>query len=168
MIRVCKICGKQFEGRSNKEICSAACRQEAKVRYMKEYRSANREKIQQKQKEWYCKQLARKPKITSSDNIALDIEPEPQPEPQPEPAPKLKPKNYIPDKFKGSSWGKKYYKALRIDKIVMLSSALSEYGIEYLSYGQLSAMFESGCYSKLLNRVLTIKVEERRENEKQA
>lgn len=157
MIRVCKICGKEFEGRSNKEICSAACRQEAKVRYMKEYRSANREKIQQKQKEWYCKQLVRKPKITSSDNIPLEIEPEPQPKP----APKLKPKNYIPDKFKGSSWGKKYYKALRIDKIVMLSSALSQYGIEHLSYGKLSAMFESGRYFTLLNKVLTIKAEER-------
>lgn len=161
MIRVCKICGKEFEGRANNTLCSGVCRMEAKRRYQNEYRSLNRDKIKQQQHENYCKRKIGAPTIASSDNIALDFALDPQTKTEAKPT-KREP---MPDKFKGSLWGRKYYKTDRMEKIVMLSSALSKYGIEKLSYGQLSAMFESGRYFSLLNRVLTIKAEERSKHE---
>lgn len=164
MIRVCKICGREFEGRANRDYCSAVCRMEGKRRYQQEYRELNRDKVKQQQHEKYCKRKQGALTIARSDNIALDFDLDPQPKPEAKPT-KREP---MPDKFKGSQWGRKYYRADRMDKIVMLSSALSKYGIEKLSYGQLSAIFESGRYFTLLKRVLAIKAEERRNYEKQA
>lgn len=161
MIKICKICGREFEGRANRDYCSGQCRMEAKNRYMKQYRQENRDKIKKQQHDIYRQKCCKVATIAKSDNIALEFETEPKPKP----IPRLKPKNYMPDKFKGSNWGRKYYKADRLDKIVMLSSALSKYEIEHLSYGKLSAMFESGRYFSLLNRVLTIKAEERSKHE---
>lgn len=77
--------------------------------------------------------------------------------------PKTKP---MPESYKASSWGKTYYKAERLDRIVMLSRALSEYNLEKLTYGYLSAMYETGAYMRLLNQVLKIKELEVKKSEK--
>ncbi len=157
MIRTCIICGKQFEGRANATICSGVCRLEYKRRYQIKYKSLNREKVKEQQRKSYAKNYSAAVNITSSDNIALNIAPDPKPKRKPKP--KLK---YRPEIFKDSQWGRDYYKSDRLVQISMLSAALSKYEIEHLSYGQLSLIDGTEKYYSYLKQVLNIKKQEER------
>lgn len=147
---ICKICGREFEGRANRMYCSDTCRFEAHKDYQKEYYQKNREKINAKNKEWLRKKYSKyyTPK-------APDIEPSPEPEPKPEPK-KKKPLR----KYKGSAWAKIYSDADRLTRISMLSCELDHYKIAKLSYGFLSTLWETPKYERLLQQVLKIKQKE--------
>ena len=149
MIKVCTICGKTYEGRFNSKVCSFECKAEAKRRYQVQYKKDNKEAIKYYNARWYAKSHGG-PMPTrerkNMDTISLKQQ-------------KGK-KVRIPDIYRFSKWGRKYYQAERLDRIVMLSTALYEYGIERLTYGYLSAMYENGRYMTLLYKVLKIKDEE--------
>lgn len=147
MIRVCIICGKEFEGRYNASVCSGVCRIEYQRRYQQQYKQKNKDYIQNYNKRWYAMHNNKPlPKKVSKEDIIANIV-------------TLKvrePKKVMPDIYKGSSWGKRYWKADRLDRIVYLSSALSKHGLSYLTYGQLSAIYEEKKYMDLLYKVLLL------------
>ena len=153
MIKKCIICGKEFENIRNAKTCSKACRAEAIKKYQREYRRSNWDIIKDKQKEYYDNRFQRKQ--VNEDIIVGQVVKVYKPKKMP-----------MPDSYKASSWGKTYYKAERLDRIVMLSRALSEYNLEKLTYGYLSAMYETGAYMRLLNQVLKIKELEVKKSEK--
>ena len=150
MIKACRICGKQFEGRANRELCSAACRIEAKKIYQREYKKSHYEAIKTYQRVNWAKRKAIEKafNITKSDNIALNsaaAAPDPKRKPKP-----LEHKKIATD----SKWAKTYAKADRLTKISMLSCALDKLGIAHLSYGQLSTKWLTHEYYSLLQQVL--------------
>lgn len=158
MIKTCKICGNQFEGRANREYCSGVCKMEAKRRYQQNYKKINYEKIKSYQRTYYPKRKATEKglNITESDNIALDIAaaaPAPKPKKKPKP---LEHKKIATD----SKWAKTYAAADRLTKISMLSWALDKLGIAHLSYGQLSTKWLTNEYYSLLQQVLNRAKEE--------
>lgn len=158
MIKACRICGKQFEGRANREICSASCRIEAKKIYQREYKKSHYEKIKSYQRENWAKRKAIEKafNITKSDNIAINSAAA-----APDPKRKRKPKPLYHKKIAtDSKWAKTYTKADRLTKISMLSWALDKLGIAHLSYGQLSTKWLTNEYYSLLQQVLNRAKEE--------
>lgn len=153
MIKVCKICGKEFEGRANSCICSGACRLEAQKEYQKEYKKRYPDKVKARQRKWWNDNRAFMPEIKSSDNIALANVSDPKPK-------ESKKKKKAEPKYTGSQWAEDYTTADRLTKISMLSKELSKYDIVHLSYGVLSTMWDSGRYEALLHKVLRIKEQE--------
>lgn len=155
MIVKCRICGKEFNGRANASICSAACRAEARKEYQKKYRMLYPNKVKDRQRKWWSENRAKMPEIKSSDNIDLanvsvaDLTPEQA----------IKKRKSKP-KYTGSKWADNYTNADRLTKISMLSNELSKYEIAHLSYGVLSTMWDSGRYEALLHKVLRIKEQE--------
>lgn len=149
MIKACRICGKQFEGRANRELCSAACRIEAKKIYQREYKKSHYEAIKTYQRVNWAKRKAIEKAygLTQSNNIALDSAVDPKP---------LYHKKIATD----SKWAKTYTKADRLTKISMLSWALDKLGIAHLSYGQLSTKWLTNEYYSLLQQVLNRAKEE--------
>lgn len=143
MIVTCRICGRKFEGRANACICSGVCRLEANRRNMERYRRANPEKYKQRQRDYWNRTHAKKEPVTkkSSEDPEKVTKPEPKP---------LKHKKIAKD----SEWAKKYAAADRLTKIAMLSGALSKLEIEHVNYGQLSLIWLSDEYYKLLQQVL--------------
>lgn len=152
MIRVCRICGKEFEGRANSCICSGTCRLEAQKEYQKKYRMLYPDKVKDRQRKWWNDNRAKKPEIKSSDNIALANVATSEPKPK-----KVEPK------YTGSKWADDYTKADRLTKISMLSKELSKYDIAHVGYGVLSNMWDSGRYEALLHKVLRIKEQEEKQ-----
>ena len=151
MIRSCKICGKQFEGRADATLCSGTCRLEAKRRYAKEYRECHGDRVRAAQRKWWNNNRAKPVVISQSDNLDLTFES----------APKKKNKKKTPEpKYTGSKWAKVYTKANRLTKISMLSWQLSKLEIAHLSYGELSLIWDTEKYNNLLYKVLKIKQEE--------
>lgn len=151
MIKVCKVCGKEFEGKANSTVCSGVCRLEYQKEYQKKYKKENRDYLSNYNRRWYAMRnnMPIPKKVTKDQINNLDVEVVKNSD-------IIKPKpKAIPDIYKASSWGRKYYKAERLDRIIFLSSALSRHGIAYMSYGQLSAIYESGRYMKLLYQVLS-------------
>lgn len=153
MIRTCIVCGKQFEGRGNKKVCSGICRLENKRLYQAQYRKLYPEKCKKTWNDCYHK------KREAQRKLDIKITPDPKPKRKKQP---------MPDIYKSSEWGKDYYRADRLTQISMLSGELSKYEIANVSYGYLSAIFESGRYFSLLKQILSIKAEERRSNEIQS
>ena len=151
MIKACRICGKQFEGRANRELCSAACRIEAKKIYQREYKKSHYEEIKTYQRVNWAKRKAIEKafNITKSDNIDLDSAAAAPPKPKRKPKP-LEHKKIATD----SKWAKKYAEADRLTKIAMLSWALDKLEIAHLSYGQLSTKWLTHEYYSLLQQVL--------------
>lgn len=154
MIKICKVCGKEFEGKANSTVCSGVCRLEYQKQYQIQYKQENKDYLKNYNKRWYAmhnnQPVPKKvSKQDSLDNIVCLKKPN-------------KPKA-MPDTYKASSWGRKYWKAERLDKIVMLSSALSKWNIARLSYGQLSAIFESGRYMTMLYDVLSLEEQAKHE-----
>ena len=158
--RECIVCGKLFLGRPNSNVCSGACRLESKRRYMAKYREENSEKIAEDKRKWYFRKKG-----------AAFV---PKPKPKEEAAtPKedtlelvnvKNPKNYYLNSqsriiCKDSRWGRKYLKRDRLDQIVMLSTELSQLGIERLTYGYLSAIrdLDQRRYLRLLKAVVDAK-----------
>jgi len=150
MIRVCKICGKEFNGRPNASLCSGACRLAAQRIYQKEYNLRNPEKSKAAKRAYWNRTHNKEDAvtITDSDNLDLTFEPVKRK--------KKKSKKRLP-KYKGSKWADVYSKADRLTRISMLSGALSKYEIEHLSYGYLSLIWDTEKYKRLLDRVLKIK-----------
>lgn len=153
MIVKCRICGKEFKGRANASICSAACRAEARKEYQKKYRMLYPDKVKARQRKWWNENRAVMPEIKSSDNIALANVSEPKPKAS-------KKKKKVEPKYTGSKWADYYTKADRLTKISMLSKELSKYDIAHLSYGSLSTLWNTGRYEALLHKVLRIKEQE--------
>ena len=156
MKKICKVCGKEFEGRVNSTVCSGTCRIEYQKQYQLKYKQENKEYVKNYNQRWYAmhsnQPVSKKiPEEVLNNVVTLKAQ--------------KKPKT-MPDNYKASSWGRKYWKADRLDKIVMLSSALSKWNLERLTYGQLSAIFESGRYMTLLYKVL--RLEEGLKNEADA
>lgn len=160
MIRTCTICGKQFEGRPNSNVCSGACRLESKRRYMAKYREENSEKIAEDKRKWYFRKKG------------AAFVPKPKPKEEAAPAKEdtlelINVKNtngyFIAHSAKtickDSRWGRKYLKRDRLEQIVMLSAELSQHGIARISYGYLSAMwtYEPRRYLNLLKAVVDAK-----------
>lgn len=149
MIRVCRICGKEFKGRANSCICSGTCRLEAQKEYQKKYRMLYPNKVKARQREWWNKNRAVKPEITKPKQNTTEW---------------LKEENKKHKQYKKlcerSEWGEQYYNADRITKISMLSGELSKYEIAHLSYGSLSTLWNTGRYEALLHKVLRIKEQE--------
>lgn len=159
MIRICKICGKQFEGRANASICGGACRLEAKREYQRKYKLSNYEKIKSQKRAYWNKTHPKEDPVTiaHSDNIALDGVAAAPPDPKPKRKPKpLEHKKIATD----SKWAKTYAKADRLTKISMLSCALDKLGITHLSYGQLSTKWLTHEYYSLLQQMLNRAKEE--------
>lgn len=150
MIRVCKICGKEFEGRANASICSGACRLAAQRIYQKEYNLRNPDKAKASKRAYWNKTHAKEAAvtITDSDNLDLTFEPVKRK--------KKKSKKRLP-KYKGSKWAEVYSNSDRLTRIAMLSGELSKYEIAHLSYGALSLIWDTEKYKRLLDRVLKIK-----------
>jgi len=145
MIIKCIVCGKEFDGRGNKKVCSGVCRLENKRRYMEKYRELYPEKCK---KSWRDSQHKKREEQRKLDiNINAD------------PKKKIK-KEYIPEIFKKSIWGIDYSHCDRLTQISMLSAVLSQYNIAHLSYGYLSAIWDTEKYKSYLNRVLTLKEHE--------
>lgn len=155
MIKACRICGKQFEGRANRELCSAACRIEAKKIYQREYKKSHYEAIKTYQRVNWAKRKAIEKAygLTQSNNIALDSAADPKRKRKPKP---LEHKKIATD----SKWAKVYAAADRLTKIAMLSWALDKLGIAHLSYGQLSTKWLTHEYYSLLQQVLNRAKEE--------
>jgi len=153
MIRVCKICGKEFEGRANASICSGACRLEAQRIYQKEYSLRNPEKSKASKRAYWNKTQSKEAAVagTDSDNLDLNFKSVKQK--------KKKAKKRLP-KYKGSKWAEVYSKSDRLTRISMLSGELSRYEIDHLSYGDLSLICDTEKYKRLLDRVLKIKQQE--------
>ena len=153
MIRICTICGKQFEGRANATVCSGVCRLEAKRRYQREYKASHYDKIKTYQRVNWAKRKAieKAYNITKSDNITLDVAAAAPPDPKPKRKPlPLEHKKIATD----SKWAKKYAEADRLTKIAMLSWALDKLEIARLSYGKLSTKWLTDEYYRLLQQVL--------------
>ena len=153
MIRVCRICGKEFKGRANACICSGTCRLEAQKEYQKKYRMLYPNKVKERQRKWWNENRAVMPEIKSSDNIALANVSDPKPKAS-------KKKKKVEPKYTGSIWADDYTNADRLTKISMLSNELSKYEIAHLSYGSLSTLWNTGRYEALLHKVLRIKEQE--------
>ncbi len=151
MIVKCRICGKEFKGRANASICSAACRAEARKEYQKKYRMLYPNKVKDRQRKWWSENRAKMPEIKSSDNIALANVSESK---------ASRKRKKVEPKYTGSKWADDYTNADRLTKISMLSNELSKYDIAHLSYGVLSTMWDSGRYEALLHKVLRIKEQE--------
>lgn len=146
MKKVCRICGKTFEGRANATVCSGVCRLEAKKLYAKEYKEKYPNKVKKSQKDHY-------EKVKNEKQIMQQLE-------------EVKPKRKIAyvrneteaEKYrnlcKESKWGRKYKAACRLDQIAMLSWALDYLGIARMSYGDLSVIYYTQKYDDLLKRVL--------------
>ena len=155
MIKVCKICKKEFEAkRVNASLCSDECKREARRRYAETYRLANPEKVRERQRKWWHDNRAINPEIKGSDNLDITIESDPKPKK------KKKAKKAPLPKYTGSKWAKIYTKADRLTKISMLSGALSQHEIAHLSYGKLSTMWCTDKYNSLLQQVIKIKQQE--------
>lgn len=152
MIRVCKICGKEFEGRANASICSGACRLAAQRIYQKEYNLRNPEKAKASKRAYWNRTHNKEDAvtITDSDNLDLNFE---SVKPKRK---KKKAKKKLP-KYKGSKWAEVYSNSDRLTRIAMLSGELSKYEIADLSYGALSLIWDTEKYKRLLDRVLKIK-----------
>ena len=149
MIVTCRICGKKFEGRANACICSGACRLEANRQNAKKYRLLNPELYKQKQRDYWNRTHTKKEPVTKKSSE------------DPKKVTKLKSKHKDESKpkkhkeiAKDSEWAKKYAVADRLTKISMLSGALSKLEIAHLNYGQLSLIWLSEKYYKLLQQVL--------------
>lgn len=165
MIVKCRICGREFKGRANASICSAACRAEARKEYQKKYRMLYPNKVKARQRKWWAENRAAKPEIKSSDNLDLKFNSAPkESKPKRNTTEWLKEENKKYEQFKKlcerSEWGKQYYNADRITEISMLSGELSKYDIAHLSYGSLSTLWNTGRYEALLHKVLRIKEQE--------
>ena len=113
-------------------------------KYQREYKKSNWDAIKASQRKWYNENV-KEEAATATATISYV---------------KQKPKA-MPDVYRSSRWGSIYYKAERLDRIVMLSTALSIYNIEKISYGYLSAIYESSRYMTLLYKILKIKADER-------
>ena len=148
MIKICMVCGKQFDGGPKAKLCSGACRIEHQREYQRNYKRANSELIKSYNQRVYAMKSNQTPKNTREDVINNIVKATPT---------KSK---AIPDNYKASAWGKKYYRADRLDKIVVLSSALSKWNLEHMTYGYLSAIFESGRYFTMLYKVLELEAKE--------
>lgn len=157
MIRVCKICGKEFEGRANANICSGTCKIESQRIYQREYKKAHYERVKSDQRAYWARQKAVEKafNINKSDNIALDSAAAAPPKAKRKPKP-LEHKKIATD----SKWAKKYAEADRLTKIAMLSWALDKLGIAHLSYGLLSTKWLTNEYYSLLQQVLNRAKEE--------
>lgn len=158
MRKICKICGNEFEGRANRDYCSAPCKMEARKIYYREYRESHSDKIKTYQRENWAKRKAIEKafNITKSDNVALDIAAA-----APTPKQKHKPKPQEHKKIAtDSKWAKTYAAADRLTKIAMLSGALAKLEIAHLSYGQLSTKWLTHEYYSLLQQVLNRAKEE--------
>ena len=150
MIRICKICGKEFEGRYNSFLCSTECKRENARIKARKYRECNPEKIKAAQRKWWNENRAIN--ITQSDNLDITFTPK-----------KSSPKKKKPEpKYNSSKWAKVYTKADRLTKISMLSWQLSKNEIEHLSYGELSIIWDTEKYNNLLKKVLDLKQQEER------
>ena len=146
MKKVCRICGKTFDGRANATVCSGVCRLEAKKLYAKEYKEKYPNKVKKSQKDHY-------EKVKNEKQIMQQLE-------------EVKPKRKIAyvrneteaeklrNLCKESKWGRKYKAAYRLDQIAMLSWALDYLGIARMSYGDLSVIYYTQKYDSLLKRVL--------------
>lgn len=153
MIRICKICGNEFIGRANREICSEPCKKEYRRLKAAEYKERNPKKVKARQRAYWNKthKFEELKKIEGSDNIALDVAAAAPPDPKLKRKPKpLEHKKIATD----SKWAKKYAEADRLTKIAMLSWALDKLGIAHLSYGQLSTKWLTNEYYSLLQQVL--------------
>ena len=156
---ICCICGKEFNGRANATVCSAICRMERNKRYAAKYRKKNPDKVRAQQRAYWNKTNVTEEldKIKQSDNLDLTFNPVVAPDPKPKK--KKKAKKPQPQ-YTGSKWAKVYTKADRLTKISMLSGALSLYEIAHLTYGQLSLIWDTDKYNKLLQQVVNRKREE--------
>lgn len=146
MIKICKVCGKEFEGKINSTVCSGICRIEYQRQYQLKYKQENKDYLKNYNQRWYAMHNnqpvpSKVEKETINNIISLKDQKKPK---------------AIPDTYKSSSWGRKYWNAERLDKIVMLSSALGKWNLERLTYGQLSAIYDSGRYMTLLYKVLSL------------
>ncbi len=159
MRKICKICGNEFEGRANRDYCSAVCRMEAKKIYQREYKKSHYDKIKAYQRNnWANRKAMEKAfNITKSDNIALDSAAAAPPKTKRNPKPKPQEHKKIAT---DSKWAKKYAEADRLTKIAMLSWALDKLGIAHLSYGLLSTKWLTNEYYSLLQQVLNRAKEE--------
>lgn len=146
MKKVCRICGKTFDGRANATVCSGVCRLEAKKLYAKEYKEKYPNKVKKSQKDHYEKvknekQIMQQPEEVKPKRKIAYVRNETEAE-------KLR------NLCKESKWGRKYKAAYRIDRIAMLSWALDYLGIAKMSYGDLSGIYYTQKYDDLLKRVL--------------
>lgn len=146
MKKVCRICGKIFDGRANATVCSGVCRLEAKKLYAKEYKEKYPNKVKKSQKDHYEKvknekQIMQQPEEVKPKRKIAYVRNETEAE-------KLR------NLCKESKWGRKYKAAYRIDQIAMLSWALDYLGIARMSYGDLSVIYDTQKYDSLLKRVL--------------
>ena len=153
MIRVCKICGKEFEGRFNASVCSPECKKENARIKAREYRECNAEKVRAAQRKWWNENRA--VNITQSDNLDLGFATK-----EIKSKKSIKTKAKPEPKYTGSKWAKDYTKANRLTKISMLSWQLSKHEIAHLSYGELSLIWDTEKYNNLLKRILDIKRQE--------
>lgn len=153
MICICRICGREYEGRAGGCICSEECKKEAARRHQKEYRSKHPEKV----KASYIKCMSKKSNkdraedmlytyaVKSSDSIKIEGH-----APQVNIVRARKHKKIPHD----SLWAAKYDAADRATKLSMLSGALSKLDIAHLSYGYLSPMWLKSEYYQLLQQCL--------------
>ena len=158
--RECIVCGKLFQGRPNAKVCSGVCRLESKRIYMAKYREENLEKIAEDKRKWYF----------HKKGAAFVPKPKPKVEaasPKEDTLGQINAKNkksyYLHSQSriicKDSRWGRKYLRRDRLDQIIMLSTELSQLGIESLTYGYLSAIrdLDERRYLRLLKAVVDAK-----------
>lgn len=150
MKKICKICGREFEGKANACICSGPCRLEAQKKYQQKYKINNMNKIRKRQRNWYHNNKALGA-VNSSDNLDLEFDRDKEVKKQ---------NKFAKKKFTGSAWAERYTNLSRLDRIALLSKELSDYKLANLSYGTLSGMYETGRYNALLHKVLRIKENE--------
>lgn len=161
--RTCIICGSKFMGRANATLCSGPCRLEYKRRYSREYKKMNYESIRSYQKQWRecgskkgkedTEKEHKRPEEGIKGKVMENIKDEKA---------KAERRKSAPDIYRASKWGRIYWEAERLDRIVMLSTAIAKYNIDKMTYGYLSAIYESGRYMTMLYKVLQIKAAERR------
>lgn len=148
MLKICAICGKEFDGGPRAKVCSGPCRLEEKRRYNKEYREKHFSSIREQKAKWYAK---------SKGKVFVP----PAETPKEEEFKVDKSKDYRGTLYicRSSVWGRRWLKKDRLEQIVSLSTELSRHNIAKLSYGQLSAMEEKerNRYNGLLEKVVKAK-----------
>ena len=144
-MKTCIVCGELFKPiRTTQICCSEGCRKERMQQTCKEWQALHPEAkakyyqhAQEKKKTESVKPENEKVAVITANQVA-----------------KLNP---VKAKWSDPKWIKDYSNADRLTKISMLARALSDLGIEQLTYGTLSIWWDTDRYASWEKQVLRLK-----------